>query len=521
VRSARALAAGLLVAASLPPWGWWPLALVGIAVFETALGGADSTDPPSRRTLFWRGWLFGLGWLAPGMAWMWFLTAPGYVVATALFAAFHGAAAALAPTGNWRVIGRPAAHTIAEALRMVIPFGGVPLATLGISQVAGPLAALGRVGGVLLITWATFQIGFALAGPAPTAPTRSRADRSLTAPHGVFALAAVLVILLVSFVAPQGNSTATTITVAAVQGGGPQGTRAIYTDDQVVIDRHIEASRRIPDDAGRTGDVDLVMWPENVIDVDGIPFEGSPAHDQVAAEAARIGAPFSVGITEDSGGDGFTNAQVIVTPDGDIVSRYDKVRRVPFGEYMPLRDILAAVGAPVELVPRDAVAGTQPAVLTAPIEGVGDVDMGVVISWEVFFGGRAREGVEAGGSFITNPTNGSSYTWTILQTQQVASSRLRAIETGRAVVQVSPTGFSAFVDPDGTVHDRTAVSEETVITRDLDLRDGLTWYVRLGEYPWVAAMFALFALSWAGATGRLRPLTDLRSRASLRSRSSR
>lgn len=447
--------------------------------------------------------MFGLGWLAPGMAWMWFLTAPGYVVATALFAAFHGAAAAFAPTGHWRVIGRPAAHTLAEALRMVMPFGGVPLATLGIGQVAGPLASLGRVGGVLLITWATLQIGFALAGPAPTVPTRSRADRSLTAPHGVIALAAVALIVVVSLVAPRGSDTGTTITVAAVQGGGPQGTRAIYTDDQVVIDRHIAASRTIPDDAGRNGTIDLVVWPENVIDVDGMPFDGSPAHAQISAEAERIGAPFSVGITEDSGDDGFTNAQVVVSPEGDIVSRYDKVRRVPFGEYMPLRGALDAIGAPVELVPRDAVPGAAPGLLTAPIAGVGDVDMGVVISWEVFFGGRAREGVEAGGSFITNPTNGSSYTWTILQTQQVASSRLRAIETGRSVVQVSPTGFSAFVDPDGTVHDRTAVSEQAVIVRDIALRDGSTWYVRLGEHPWVLAMIVLLGLSWAGATGRL------------------
>jgi apolipoprotein N-acyltransferase len=438
------------------------------------------------------------------MAWMWFLTAPGYVVATALFAAFHGAAAALAPTGHWRVIGRPAAHTLAEALRMVVPFGGVPLATLGIGQVAGPLASLGRVGGVLLITWATFQIGFALAGPAPTAPTRSRGDRSLTAPHGVIALAAVVLIVAVSLVAPRGSDTGTSITVAAVQGGGPQGTRAIYTDDQVVIDRHIAASRTIPDDAGRTGDIDLVVWPENVIDVDGMPFDGSPAHAQIAAEAARIGAPFSVGITEDSGDDGFTNAQVVVTPDGEIVSRYDKVRRVPFGEYMPLRGVLDAIGAPVELVPRDAVPGTAPGVLTAPVTGIGDIDMGVVISWEVFFGGRTREGVEAGGTFITNPTNGSSYTWTILQTQQVASSRLRAIETGRSVVQVSPTGFSAFVDPDGSVHDRTAVSEQAVIVRDVELRSGQTWYVRLGEHPWALAMVLLLGLSWAGATGRLR-----------------
>ena len=66
-----------------------------------------------------------------------------------------------------------------------------------------------------------------------------------------------------------------------------------------------------------------------------------------------------------------------------------------------------------------------------------------MISWEVFFGGRAREGVKHGGEVLLNPTNGASYTGTIVQTQQVASSRLRAIETGRWLVQAAPTGLLA------------------------------------------------------------------------------
>ena len=119
-----------------------------------------------------------------------------------------------------------------------------------------------------------------------------------------------------------------------------------------------------------------------------------------------------------------------------------------------------------------------------------------VISWEVFFGSRARDGIGHGGTFILNPTNGSSYTGTILQSQQVASSRLRAIENGRWVVQVSPTGFSAFVSPDGDVLDRTAVSEQKVITRTIGLTSGRTWYSQLGDLPWeLLALLTLFA-SW-------------------------
>ena len=497
-RGFLALCGGLLVALSLPPWGLWPLAFVGIIVFETALG-----ENPARGTRFRFGWLFAAGWLVPGMVWMWFLTAPGYIAAAAIFAAFHGFAAMIAPTGTWRVIGRPAAHTLAEALRFCFPFGGVPLASLAISQSAGPLVGIVRVGGALLLTWVTFQIGFALAGPSPTVPAFARRSHrgASGAPHGMFALLAVIVVVVLAAVAPEGNATGKSLRVAIVQGGGPQGTHATdinycaadgtpndtgpLAGSACVTERHLEATRTLqPSD-----DLDVVVWPENVIDV--ATFAGSPEFDAVAAEAVRLHTTFLIGVTEDHGTDNFTNAQVVITPDGELTGRYDKVRRVPFGEYMPLRGLLEALGAPTNLVPRNAVAGSDPAYLALP-DGT---RVAVVISWEVFFGGRARDGVGHGGQLLINPTNGSSYTWTVLQSQQVASSRLRAIETGRWVAQVSPTGFSAFISPDGDVHDRTSISERKVLIRSLALRTGDTWYVSLGDKPWVAVVFVVFVIA--------------------------
>jgi len=183
-----------------------------------------------------------------------------------------------------------------------------------------------------------------------------------------------------------------------------------------------------------------------------------------------------------------------VNNNGEVIDRYDKVRRVPFGEYMPMRSFLKSLGAPVDQVPRDALAGNGPAILDVPTSTSSE-RIGVVISWEVFFGGRAREGVKNGAGFIINPTNGSSYTWTVLQSQQVASSKLRAIETGRWVVQVSPTGFSAFVDPEGHVHQRTGVSEQKVISSHVEIRSGKTIYVALGDKPWVALIALAFLLA--------------------------
>ena len=179
---------------------------------------------------------------------------------------------------------------------------------------------------------------------------------------------------------------------------------------------------------------------------------------------------------------------MVVEPNGVISSRYDKVRRVPFGEYMPLRSVLSAIGAPTDLVPRDA----------RPGDARGWVDVAgtraaVAISWEIFFGGRVNEGVVDGATFIINPTNGSSYTWTILQTQQIAASRLRALEQGRDVVQISPTGFSAFIDSFGVVHERTSISEQQVVERSIQLRSGRTLYSRMGNAVYIWALLIPFA----------------------------
>ena len=484
----RAVSAGGLIALSLPPWGWWPLAFIGLAWWTRLEHRAEG-----RRFLV--GFGAGIGWFLPSLAWMWFLTAPGFLIAAVLFALLHGVASVVVGRvpDRWRIIAGPSAHVLVESLRLAFPFGGVPLATLAIAQVAGPFATLARVGGVILLSWFTWQVASFLA-------VRSSTPRSIRRP----VLLTLIALLVVSRLAPDGQNTGETMSVAAVQGGGPQGTRAIHTDPRQVVERHLDATRTLVD-SGATPD--LVVWPENVIDV--ADFDRSREINEVARLSSELRAPFLVGITEDVDARSFTNAQVVVDASATVLDRYDKVRRVPFGEYMPLRGLLRSLGAPVDLVPRDAVAGTGTAVLAVPTaigQGVAESTRraAVVISWEVFFGGRAREGVKAGGGYIVNPTNGSSYTWTILQSQQIASSRLRAIETGRWVVQVAPTGFSAFVDPNGQVHDRTAVSEQRVITHRIDIRRGRTIYVNTGDGPWIVALGCLLALALAGERFRSR-----------------
>jgi apolipoprotein N-acyltransferase len=507
---------GLLVAFSMPPWGFWPLAFAGVIVFASALD-----DRLDRRRRAWCGMAFGAVWMLIGMAWMWYLTVPGYLLTCAMYAGLHALAAAFAPTGSWRTVGRPAAHTLVEIVRMSFPFGGVPLATLGISQAGGPLLGLARLGGVMMLTWVVFQIGFALAGPAtdmarlvarratnetrePQAQPQQRVQPQ-PQPQALIALAAIIVLIVLAAIAPEGsNVDAEPLTIAAVQGGGEQGTSALDVPSSRVTRAHLDATATIEPNP----DLDLVVWPENGIDVDNEPFVGSEAQRAIAAEAGRLGVPFSVGVTMDSEfsaypvDDSFVNAQVIITPEGEVTGSYEKVQIVPFGEYVPMRGLLEALGAPLDQIASDATPGRDPALIELP-DGT---RLGVMISWEVFFGERGRAASDGG--ILLNPTNGASYTGTILQTQQVASSKLRAVESGRWVVQVSPTGFSAFVSPDGTVYQRTSVSERKVITMDVPVRQGSTWYTTTGDWPWVLLVLVVLATSlWFGELRPRRALT--------------
>ncbi|NBU16004.1 MAG: hypothetical protein EBS48_03150, partial [Actinobacteria bacterium] len=156
----RLVAAGALVAASMPPWGWWPLAFVGCAAYATVAAGAGRKAP--FRTAMW----WAAGWFVPSLAWMWFLTVPGYFLVVLIFGALHGTAAVLAAAVGRASDAhrRPAlviGHTLAETVRLSAPFGGVPLATMALSQSQSPLAHLAGTGGVVLVTLAVFALSFA------------------------------------------------------------------------------------------------------------------------------------------------------------------------------------------------------------------------------------------------------------------------------------------------------------------------------------------------------------------------
>jgi len=465
-----ALLAGLCLAAATPPWGFWVFAFVGIALLDHVLD--DATLRPIQR--FGRAWIVWAALLFPSLFWMRAMTLPGYVIASAVYAAFLATGTVAAPKGPGRFLALPGGIIVAEYVRFRWPFGGVPLSNLAIGQVAGPLAPVLRLGGALLLVGVTVTGGAALA-----AAWKRR-------PRVALGLAAfVLVVLGIAMVAPEGEGTGRTLEVAVVQGGGPQGTRAVDTEPGIVLERHLAAS----EDIDTTRDLDLVVWPEDVVDVTTL--AGSPAEAALQQLARRTGATFVAGVIEDEGSDAFRNWAVAYAPDGSEIDRYEKVERVPFGEWVPFRGLLESVAGDA-LPARDARVGEGPAVVDTPAGR-----LGVSISWEIFFGERAREAAAHGGQVLLNPTNGASFDGTQVQTQQVASSRMRAIETGRWTLQAAPTGFSAVVTPDGEVLQRTAVSERAILYDTVELRTGETPYVRHGDLAAAAYAAACLAAGWA------------------------
>ena len=192
------------------------------------------------------------------------------------------------------------------------------------------------------------------------------------------------------------------------------------------------------------------------------------------------------GVVEDFGDDQFKNAAVAWDRSGKIVDRYDKVHRVPFGEYVPARGLVSKL-ADFSAVPRDAWPGTGDGLLLTR-----NVELGVMISYEVFFPERARDR-DAGRRRTVARAHERVRRSTAARCrrQEVAAARLRAVSMGRDLIQAAPTGHSAFVDATGHPSHVSKLGAAQVAQTTLHRRSATTPYVRFGDIPMVAIVVLL------------------------------
>ena len=447
-----ALLAGGAWALAAPPRGWWPLLPVGSGLLAMAL----SRRRARQRLLL--GGLSGAVLYGATLPWLVDFSAPGYVVMAGLQAGLL----ALAAAGTVRWWALPAALVLLEAAQARVPFGGFPLPGLAHSQPDGPFVLAAPLGGSLLVVGAAATAGVGLAALflLPTVRTRAAAAGAAAA------LAALPVVAGAAVRTPPAG----TLDAVVVQGGGPRGTRAVFTDPDEVTARQLAVL------AGVTGSPDLVLLPEGVVVVDA-PLAATDRSRELGRYAAALGTSLVVGVVEGEP-DGFRNAAVAYGPDGSMVGRYEKEHRVPFGEYIPARGLLSRLTDATSLVPKDAIVGEGTARLALP-----QATVGVVISYEVFFADRVREAVRAGGQLVLVPTNASSYVGDEVPATELAAARLRAREFDRSVLQAAPTGYSAIVLPDGDVLARTELGAAALLRGIVPLRTGLTPFARSGDLP--------------------------------------
>lgn len=475
-----AMAGGLITRLAFPDPGWWPLAAIGVAVWVVAAAG---------RT--WRaaavvGLAYGLAFFIPLLQWSgayvgalpWLALAVVQAGYLALLGALLPAALRLAELGRrprragWmRLVGPvtvAALYTAQEALRDRTPYGGFPWGRLAFSQADGPLAPLAAIGGAPVVTFAVALSGALLGHAVLSLPDARR---------GLMAVAGAVAVAAAGLLVPLPTS-GREVQVAGIQGDVPRPGLDFNAERRAVLDNHARVTRELAAEvaAGRSTAPQLVIWPENASDLD--PYQQADARAVIDGAVDTINAPTLVGAVLGRPDGRLTNASITWTPHQGPGALYAKRHPVPFGEYIPDRSFFRHFSTKVDLVARDFAPGDRVGRLD-----LGPARIGVAICFEVAYDDLMRDTVRHGADLLVVQTNNATFGYTDEAVQQLAMSRLRAVEHGRAVAHISTVGVSAMIAPDGRVLSRSGLFTAAALTASLPLRTQLTLADRLGGWP--------------------------------------
>ena len=362
------------------------------------------------------------------------------------------------------------------------PYSGFPWARVGMTQVGGPFVEVASWTGVT-------GLSFLIVTVCAAVVQRLRAGRFRLV-RGLLPVGVGVVLLAVM---PQFPTTAAgAFRVGWVQGNGPTGYFDVKAPGDVLA-AQTSATRPL---YGQP--MDLLAWPEGGVDADPLSDPAAAAALDRVVQAA--GAPLLMNAATTRGDDVF-NTSLLWTADPADRQWHDKVNPVPFGEYVPDRSFYELIAPDlVGLIQREYTPGTNP-----PLVQVGDVGVGLAICFDVIYDTVIWDGVQQGAQLFVFQTNNADFRGTDENLQQLAFARMRAIETGRAVINVSTVGTSQVIAPDGTTLDGIGVDTAGASISTVPLRTGLTPSTVLG--PWLTGFIVLasgVALAAAGISHRAR-----------------
>jgi apolipoprotein N-acyltransferase len=497
-RTLLAAAGGLVLVLAFPAYDLPGLAVLGPAALALAVRGQRF------RSGLWLGLVFGLAFFVPLLSWTGIYVGPLPWLALAVFEAAHlallGGATALTSRLPLWPLWTAALWVADEAVRGRFILGGFPWGRLGFSQTEGPLLSLAAYGGVPLVTFAVALSGALLAAAAPALHRawRSADDAGERGPAlraAALLVVAVLAVPLVGALAwlplpgPSLTAGGPTSTVAVIQGNVPRAGLDFNAQRRAVLDNHVQRTLELAQDvaSGDQPQPDLVLWPENSSDID--PYTNADAAREIDRAARAIDAPILVGAIVNGPGRFISNTAIVWDPDDGPGDTYVKRHPVPLGEYVPARGFFRFFSTDVDRV-TDQHAGDEVGVLD-----VGGAAVGDLICFEVVYDGLVGDVVEGGAGMIVVQTNNATFGHTDESAQQLAMSRLRAVEFGRTVAVAATSGISAVVAPDGTIAESSELFTPAVFVEEIAQRSSRTVAQRLGAAPeWALTAVAAGAL---------------------------
>ena len=482
----------------------WLFAYVGPALLLLALQGL--------RPLAAAATAFGASVAAHSLVWHWIYVvtvvyghAPVAVGVAApvllavypgLFAAVFGAAyAALGARGLAGPFVAAALWTALYDHARSFVLSGFPWATLGYAQHENvlllPLASVTGVYGLSFVS--------ALGGAGLAALAQGRRRAAALAAAGVV-LAHVAGFALAR--TPEEPQPGTSLRVAVLQGNIEQGVKwsAAWRERTLAI--YAQSTRDAVAQGAR-----LVVWPETALPG---ALEAEPSLREDLQDLAReVGTWLVVGgVGLTFGPDGrpsaFFDSAYVVASDGEILDRYDKTHLVPFGEYVPLRDLLGIFVRSVArgIAPADVMPGERVRSVRVAPDGGDGFPVGVAVCFELLFPDLVRRFAADGGEMLLGITNDAWYGRTGAPYQFLAITALRSVETGLWTARAANTGISAFIDPAGRVRAQTPIFEQGLLVADVPRHPHpreATFYVRHGDlFAWACwlAAAALLLTNW-------------------------
>ncbi len=471
------LVAGVLAVGAFAPFGYFPLAYISLAV----LFNQWLSDTP--RQALRHGGLFGLGFFAAGVSWVYVsvhvygqlalpvsaLIAVLFVLVLAVFPALAGyLLRRYLPVNGWAgaLLVLPSVWVLAEWLRGRV-FTGFPWLDTGASQIDGPLAAYLPIVGEYGVAWLLCVCAVLLAA---IAGNRRRVI-------SLVLLAAVItagyLLENIEWTTARGDA----IRVSLVQGNIAQVDKWAPENLESTLRLYAELTAAQPDS-------ELVVWPETAIPAFYHQVEDSyiPYLEERLAES---GTSLLTGIPVlDRETWSYYNSIIALNGSRGF---YNKQHLVAFGEYLPLRWLIGDTLDALAVPNADFTSGKAGQTL---VQAAG-YPVGSSICFEVAFA-RVINNSLPEAAFLVNVSNDGWFGRSLAPFQHLEIARVRARETGRALLRATNTGISAIIDHDGKIQSRSQQFEQAVVNGHVVPRQGATPYVRYGDWPVV--LVAVFCL---------------------------